>query len=91
VNVGGKKGPSIVPDENRAPLNRRAFELIRTERYLQADVLEIINKEGMTTRKGKPVPVQTFQSILRNPLYAGWVTMPSDDTFQPARGCTCPS
>jgi hypothetical protein len=48
--------------------------------------LEIVNKEGLTTAKGKAVPMQTFQAILRNPLYAGWVTMPSDDSFEPVRG-----
>jgi site-specific DNA recombinase len=85
-NVGGKSGPNIVPDEHAAPLVRRAFELIRTDRYKQAEVLEIVTKEGLTTAKGKALPVQTFQAILRNPLYAGWVTMPSDDTFEPVRG-----
>jgi site-specific DNA recombinase len=84
-NVGGNTGPNIIPNES-APLIRRAFELIRTDRYKQADVLEVINKEGLTTGKGEPVPIQTFQAILRNPLYAGWVTMPSDDTFEPVRG-----
>jgi site-specific DNA recombinase len=85
-NIGGKSGPNIVPHEHDAPLVRRAFELIRTDRYKQADVLEIITKEGLTTAKGQAVPPQTFQAILRNPLYAGWVTMPSDDSFQPVRG-----
>jgi site-specific DNA recombinase len=54
--------------------------------FKQADVLEIVNKEGLTTVRGKPVPIQTFQKILRNPLYAGWVTRPSDETFEPVRG-----
>jgi site-specific DNA recombinase len=85
-NIGGNSGPNIIPDVDRAPFIKRAFELIRTDRYKQSDVLEIVNKEGLTTAKGKPVPIQTFQKILRNPLYAGWVTRPSDDTFEPVRG-----
>jgi site-specific DNA recombinase len=85
-NVGGKEGPNIIPDEHAAPLVRRAFELIRTGGYKQADVLEIITKGGLATAKGAAIPIQTFQAILRNPLYAGWVTLPSDDTFEPVRG-----
>jgi site-specific DNA recombinase len=78
--------PTSPPDERGAPLVRRAFELICTDRYKQAEVLEIVRKEGLTTAKGKALPAQTFQAILRNPLYAGWVTLPSDDTFEPVRG-----
>ena len=90
MNVGGKEGPNIVVDPQRGPLVRRAFELIRTGRFRASDVLEIVIKEGLTTMKGKPVPMQTFHVMLRNPLYAGWVTMPSDETFEPVRGLHAP-
>jgi site-specific DNA recombinase len=89
TNIGdrdGKGASNLIHDGDRAPLIRRAFELIRTDRFKQADVLEVVTKEGLTTTNGKPVPIQTFQRILRNPLYAGWVTLPSDDTFEPVRG-----
>jgi site-specific DNA recombinase len=89
TNIGsraGKGASNLVVDDERAPFIRRAFELIHTDRFKQADVLEIINKEGLTTRKGKAVSMQTFQAILRNPIYAGWITMPSDETFEPVRG-----
>jgi site-specific DNA recombinase len=38
------------------------------------------------TAKGRPLSPQTFQALLRNPLYAGWVTLPSDESFEPVRG-----
>jgi site-specific DNA recombinase len=85
-NIGGNSGPNIVPDVDRARHIKRAFELIRTDRYKQADVLDIVIKEGFITAKGKPVSMQTFQKILRNPIYAGWVTRPSDETFEPVVG-----
>jgi site-specific DNA recombinase len=85
-NIGGNSGPNIIPDVDRAPHIKRAFELIRTDRFKQSDTLEILNREGFTTAKGKPVTMQTFQKILRNPIYAGWITRPSDETFEPVRG-----
>jgi hypothetical protein len=40
----------------------------------------------LRTEKGKAVKPQTFQMVLQNPLYAGWVTLPSDPDFEPVRG-----
>ena len=85
-NVGGKEGPNIVPDEHDAPLMRRAFELMQTGRYKKTAVLKIVANEGLTTARGKRLSPQTFHALLRNPLYAGWVTLPSDDGFKPVRG-----
>jgi DNA invertase Pin-like site-specific DNA recombinase len=86
VNIGGKVGPNIKPDEKRAPLIRRAFELVATGRHKKSEVLKFITDEGLTTTRGKVLSPQTFQALLRNPIYAGWVTLPSDDTFEPVRG-----
>ncbi len=54
VNVRAKEGANIVPDEKRAPLIRRAFELVAT-RKKKWEVLKIVNEEGLTTVSGKPV------------------------------------
>ncbi len=85
-NVGGKEGPNIKPDPNRAPLVGRAFELMSTGLHKKADALQIITGEGLRTASGKPLSKQTFQAVLRNPLYAGWVRLPSDASFEPVRG-----
>ncbi len=85
-NIGGNDGPNIRPDPKRAPLIRRAFELMATGRYTKADVLKIVTDEGLRTAKGKPLTKQTFQAVLRNRLHAGWVTLPSEPDFEPVRG-----
>jgi len=85
-NIGGKIGANIRPDVKRAPLIRRAFELFATGRYKKSEVLKLITDEGLITGKGSWLSPQTFQQVLRNPLYAGSITMPSDPTFEPVRG-----
>jgi hypothetical protein len=42
INIGGKEGPNIKPDEDRAPLIRRAFELMATGLNNKAEVLKIV-------------------------------------------------
>jgi site-specific DNA recombinase len=85
-NIGGKDGPNIKPDETRAQLIRRAFELVAAGQHKQSEVLQIVTDEGLTTAGGRSLPKQTFQAVLRNPLYAGFVTLPSDPTFEPVKG-----
>jgi site-specific DNA recombinase len=85
-NVGGKDGANIVPDPHAGPLMRRAFELMRSGRFKKTEVLKIVTDEGLATARGKALSAQTFHKSLRNPLYAGWVTLPSDETFMPVRG-----
>ena len=85
-NVGGKSGPNIKPDLERAPLIRRAFELVATGRHRVSAVLKIVTNEGLTGANGRPIPKQTFQKLLKNPLYAGWVSLPSDPSLQNVKG-----
>jgi hypothetical protein len=42
----------------------------------KAEVLKQLNGLGLTTRKGFPMSIQTFQKLLVNPIYAGWVVIP---------------
>jgi site-specific DNA recombinase len=86
VNTGGKSGANIVPDEGRAPLIRKAFELMATARYKKSEVLNILTDDGLRTRGGKPLTKQTLQAVLKNSLYAGWVTMRSRPDFEPVPG-----
>jgi site-specific DNA recombinase len=86
LNTGRKDGANIEPDPKRAPLIRRAFELMSSGIHKKSEVLKTIADEGLLTNRGKPLSPQTFQQVLRNPLYAGWVTLPSDPDFTPVRG-----
>ena len=96
VNIGGKDGPNIKPDSERAHFIARAFELMGTGKYKKTEVLQMVTAQGLKTpiRKtqkgqttgGKALTPQTFQAVLRNPLYAGWINLPSDPSFEPAQG-----
>jgi site-specific DNA recombinase len=86
VNVSSKAGANIEPDPQRSPLINRTFELMATGLYKRSDVLRIVTGEGLTTRSGRPVASQSFDEILRNPIYAGWVSLPSDPDTAPVRG-----
>ena len=86
VNISAKDGPNIKPDEQYAPLVRRAFQLAGTGLHKKIEILKILTKEGFETSKSEPLAGQTLDKLLRNPLYAGWVTLPSDPTVEPVRG-----
>jgi site-specific DNA recombinase len=86
VNIGGKEGANIRPDPVMAPLVRRAFELMATGNFKKTEVLRIITDEGLRTKKNAEMKPQTFQMMLRNPLYAGWVVLRKDPDSEPVRG-----
>jgi DNA invertase Pin-like site-specific DNA recombinase len=69
----GDGKPSLIPDPERAPLIRRAFELFATGRQSKEDVRKMVTALGLTTPAGKVVSTQTFDRLLRNDIYAGWV------------------
>jgi len=73
LNERNGSGSIIKPDTERAALVRKGFELMATGGYSADDALRTITALGLTTRRNRPVPRQTWHSILRNPLYAGWV------------------
>ena len=62
----------IALDRERAPLVVKAFSLINDGISI-GDVLRQISALGLNTRKGRPVPKQTFSRMLRNPFYCGWI------------------
>jgi hypothetical protein len=66
---------TIAPDPDRAPMIRRAFELIASGRHSKAQVREMVTAEGLRTTRGTLVSAQTFQNVLRNPRYAGIITV----------------
>ena len=77
-------GPNVVPDPLRSPLVRQSFEMAASGLHSKADILRTITKLGLLTVKGKPLSAQTFQMVLRNPFYAGWMVF--SDTSMRFRG-----
>jgi hypothetical protein len=56
------------------------------ELYQKTEIMTILTEEGFSTPKDKPLAGQTLDHLLRNPLYAGWVTLPSEPSVEPVRG-----
>ena len=73
LNVDNKQGANIAPDPQRAPLIRRAFEMVATGSYKLTEVLRTLTREGLTAKNGGPVYAQTFHKMLQQPVYAGWI------------------
>src|SRR5262245_31329459 len=76
LNAPRALGKSLIPDPERAPLVRRAFQEFATGRFTKQETLRNIIALGLTTRRGKPVPSQTFDAMLRNRVYIGQVDVP---------------
>jgi site-specific DNA recombinase len=56
-------------------LVKKAFELYETGQHSKHEVLRMVTHLGLVTRKGKKVTAQTFSKMLRNRLYAGWISV----------------
>ena len=71
LKTGG--GANIKPDLLSAPLIREAFELYSTGYSTKIQVLKIVSDKGLKTKRGQSLTAQTFDALLRKPIYAGWV------------------
>ena len=60
-----------------APLILKAFELYGTGTEAKAKVLRVVTSLGLKTQRGYRLTPQTFEKMLRNPIYCGWVVIPS--------------
>jgi hypothetical protein len=69
-------GKSLLPDPERAPLVRRAFEEYATGRFTKQQLLKQSRAWGLTNRRGHPLTSQAIGMLLRNRLYAGIVDVP---------------
>jgi site-specific DNA recombinase len=76
LNAPRQFGASLIPDPERAPLVRRAFEEFATGRFTKREVLANVTRLGLRSRRGAVVSAQTFDSMLENTLYAGIVDVP---------------
>ncbi len=72
----GNASASLVPDPGRVPLIQQAFEIYATGRYAKNQVLDRVTAQGLRTCGGRKLTPQTFDRILRNPIYAGWLVVP---------------
>jgi DNA invertase Pin-like site-specific DNA recombinase len=80
VNVPvSDEDPNIVPDSKCHKLVTKAFEMASTGLHTKAEILRTLTAHGLRTARGKPVSPQTFQKILTNPIYAGWIVIPDWD------------
>ncbi len=73
MNTRNNGAAHLIQDPDRAPLVRKAFELLSTGSYTKDDVLRMVTAMGLTTRKGAPLAKQSFHQMMVNPTYKGWV------------------
>ena len=72
-------GPNVVPDSKRSALVKLGFDLAATGLHSKAEILRTVTARGLETAKGKPLSPQTFQKMLENPFYAGWMMFSDRD------------
>jgi site-specific DNA recombinase len=70
---GRRSSARLVPDNDRAAFVRRAFEMFATGIYKASEVLSALTREGFRTTRGTAVSAQTFNALLRNEIYTGWI------------------
>lgn len=71
-----RRGKVIIPDPERAPLVRKAFELYATGGYTIDRVTAAVREMGLTSRPTQRLPSQPLSRaqihrMLRNPIYCG--------------------
>ena len=71
LNAPRAMGKSLMPDPERAPLVRRAFEEYATGRFTRQQVLEQARVWELTNCRNRPLTSQAIGMLLRNQLYAG--------------------
>jgi site-specific DNA recombinase len=76
INAPRAMGQSLIPDPERAPFVRRAFEDYATARFTKQQLLQHVTAWGLRNRRGRPLSSQAIGMLLRNQLYAGIVDVP---------------
>ena len=77
LNSADRGGPSLIPDPERAHLVQSAFREFGSGHLTRPEVLRRITGLDLRTRKGLNLSAQSFHAVLRNPLYAGRIVVPS--------------
>lgn len=65
--------PTLKPHPVNGPLIQRGFELYGTGANAQTEVVETLQAIGLKGSYGGKITKQSFQQILSNPVYAGWL------------------
>ena len=76
LNAPRAMGESLMPDPERAPLVRRAFEQYVTGRFTKEQLHKQARTWRLTNRRARPLTSQAIGILLRNQLYAGIVDVP---------------
>jgi hypothetical protein len=63
--------PLIVPDPQKAPLVKRAFDLASNEALPLELICELLGYQGLLSRNGRPLGVRALREVLSNPFYTG--------------------
>ncbi|MCB9808162.1 recombinase family protein [Candidatus Peribacteria bacterium] len=73
VMVDGKRRPVLLrtPDEKQWSLLQSGLQKQLTGAYTLSDTAKWLRSEGFVSRNGKPISVQTWEKICRNPVYGG--------------------
>jgi site-specific DNA recombinase len=74
-----QSGTNLIPDPVRAPLVAKAFELYMQGTETKNGVLRKVTALGLKTHAGQALTPQSFERILRNPIYAGRIVIPEWD------------
>src|ERR1019366_8108108 len=76
LNRRNEKGEKTLSrDPERAPLVTEALELFATGLYTKQHVRELISWKGLRSKNNAPISTETFSRMLRNPIYAGILTV----------------
>jgi site-specific DNA recombinase len=79
VNEPKRNGePSnLAIDPSRGPLVKKGFELLALGTHNKAEVLRTLTAQGLRSTTGREIRAQTFDRLIRNPVYAGRIVLPN--------------
>lgn len=60
----------LEPDPKTAPLVKQIFQMYASG-YTQKEIVDHLNAEGLRTRKGRPLTVNSIRAVLKNKKYIG--------------------
>lgn len=66
-------GKSTIVQSEKAPLVKKAFELMAEKKYSFDAISSTLSSIGLTTRHGKYLSKSAFYTMLKNELYTGWI------------------
>ena len=76
-------GKAKIPDPQRAPFVRQAFELYATQQYSIRSLLRKLNAIGFRNSSGRPISKGCLEILLNNPFYHGTIFLKrTQRTFQ---------